>query len=42
MARDLPLLINVTMLVTLATTTAMAASEILHAQRGEFDLRGGV
>lgn len=41
-ARDLPLLINVTMLVTLATTTAMAVSEIVHAQRGEFDLGGGV
>lgn len=41
-ARDLPLLINVTMLVTLATTTAMAVSEIFHAQRGEFDLGGGV
>ena len=46
-ARDLPLLINVTMLVTLATTTAMAVSEILHSQilhakPGEFDLGGGV
>jgi peptide/nickel transport system permease protein len=42
MARDLPLLINMTMLVTLATTTAMALSEVFHAQRGEFDLGGGV
>jgi peptide/nickel transport system permease protein len=46
-ARDLPLLINVTMLVTLATTTAMAVSEIfhakiLHAKPGELDLGGGV
>jgi peptide/nickel transport system permease protein len=41
-ARDLPLLINVTMLVTLATTTAMAVSEAFHARRGEFDPRGGV
>jgi peptide/nickel transport system permease protein len=41
-ARDLPLLINVTMLVTLATTTAMAVSEVFRAQRGEFDLGGGV
>jgi peptide/nickel transport system permease protein len=43
-ARDLPLLINVTMLVTLATTSAMAVSEIFHAQvhakPGECDLRG--
>lgn len=39
-ARDLPLLINVTMLVTLATTTAMAVSEIFHAKRAEFDMRG--
>jgi peptide/nickel transport system permease protein len=41
-ARDLPLLINLTMLVTLATTTVMAGSEIFRARRGEFDLGGGV
>jgi peptide/nickel transport system permease protein len=40
MARDLPLLINLTMLVTLATTTAMAISEIFLSRRAEFDFRG--
>lgn len=40
MARDLPLLINLTMLVTLFTTAAMALSEIFHARRAEFDTRG--
>ncbi len=40
MARDLPLLINLTMLVALATTTAMAVSEIFLARRAEFDWRG--
>lgn len=39
-ARDLPLLINLTMLVTLATTTAMAVSEIFLSRRPEFDVRG--
>lgn len=39
MARDLPLLINLTMLVTLATTTAMAVSEIFLSRRPEFDVR---
>jgi peptide/nickel transport system permease protein len=38
-ARDLPLLINLTMLVTLATTTAMAVSEIFLSRRPEFDMR---
>ena len=40
MARDLPLLINLTMLVALATTTAMAVAEIFLSRRAEFDLRG--
>jgi peptide/nickel transport system permease protein len=40
MARDLPLLINLTMLVTLATTSAMAISEIFLSRRTEFDPRG--
>jgi peptide/nickel transport system permease protein len=39
-ARDLPLLINLTMLVTLATTTAMAISEIFLSRRPEIDMRG--
>ncbi len=39
-ARDLPLLINLTMLVTLATTAAMAVSEIFLSRRPEFDGRG--